>query len=274
MSDRIDVLGKVKELFLIPKLNIMTIRQVADYYEVDVDTIKKVYNRNKNEICNDGVIKETPRTFKEKKEMISGLLEREGQLVPFVKTKSGIDIQLTENIRIAIPNCGVTCFSQRAVLRIGMLLRDSKVAKEVRTQLLNTFDNATSKQRTEALGEEKDLCYNFAKSITDGDIDTAAVLINQIMQFSNRHNEELKKQIANLEQENKRLSETNLALKYETIDCDTRRNLYDAVRKLAWAADEPTAYVFNNLYDLLAERYNIGLRLRGEKTIHSKYSQD
>lgn len=39
--------------------------------------------------------------------------------------------------KILIQNGRQTYFSPRAVLRIGMLLRDSEVAKEVRTQLLN-----------------------------------------------------------------------------------------------------------------------------------------
>lgn len=41
-----------------------------------------------------------------------------------------------------IPNRGIRCFSKRAVLRFGMLLRDSEVAKEVRTQLLNIKEEA------------------------------------------------------------------------------------------------------------------------------------
>ena len=46
------------------------------------------------------------------------------------------------------------CFSKRAILRIGMLLRDSKVAQEVRTQLLNTFENASDKIKTQDIDEE------------------------------------------------------------------------------------------------------------------------
>ena len=38
-----EVLEKVKKLLLIPELEIMTTEQVADYYEVDYDAVKKVY---------------------------------------------------------------------------------------------------------------------------------------------------------------------------------------------------------------------------------------
>lgn len=40
-----------------------------------------------------------------------------------------------ENVRLGNGKTGL--FPKRAILRIGMLLRDSEVAKEVRTQLLN-----------------------------------------------------------------------------------------------------------------------------------------
>ena len=51
-----EVLDKVKKLFLIPELEVMTVKQVAEFYEVDVDVIKKCYQRNKTEIDNDGTI--------------------------------------------------------------------------------------------------------------------------------------------------------------------------------------------------------------------------
>ena len=49
LIDRIDVLNKVKELFLIPKLEMMTGKMVAEFYEVDPDTVKHVYQRNREE---------------------------------------------------------------------------------------------------------------------------------------------------------------------------------------------------------------------------------
>lgn len=44
---------------------------------------------------------------------------------------------LKNNETIEVPNRGIRIFPCRAILRIGMLLRDSDVAKEVRTQLFN-----------------------------------------------------------------------------------------------------------------------------------------
>lgn len=39
VSGRVEVLDKVKELLLLPQLEMMTAKQVADYYEVDIEAI-------------------------------------------------------------------------------------------------------------------------------------------------------------------------------------------------------------------------------------------
>ena len=62
---RTEVLDKVKKLLLIPEMNCMTIRQVADYYDVDVDTINRCCQRNRTEIVGDGVANKTPKVFKD-----------------------------------------------------------------------------------------------------------------------------------------------------------------------------------------------------------------
>ena len=41
--DRVEVLEKVKKLFLIPQLDMMTARQIADFYEVEMNTIQICY---------------------------------------------------------------------------------------------------------------------------------------------------------------------------------------------------------------------------------------
>ena len=54
--DRIDVLEKVKALVMLPDVELMTVAQIADFYEVDTETIKKIYQRNSTEITEDGVV--------------------------------------------------------------------------------------------------------------------------------------------------------------------------------------------------------------------------
>ncbi|MCC2363915.1 Bro-N domain-containing protein [Bacillus cereus] len=48
-------------------------------------------------------------------------------------------------------------FPKRAILRVGMLLRDSEVAKEVRTQLLNIKENTVTDVKTYEIDYEQEV---------------------------------------------------------------------------------------------------------------------
>jgi len=58
-------------------------------------------------------------------------------------------------------------YSKRAILRFGMLLRDSTIAQEVRTQLLNVFEQSGDGQRTEQMDEETKLILAIVKAGND-----------------------------------------------------------------------------------------------------------
>ena len=59
---RYEVLEKVKKLLLLPGTDLMSIEQVADYYEVSMDHVKSLYGLNREEIDSDGT-KMLPRGF-------------------------------------------------------------------------------------------------------------------------------------------------------------------------------------------------------------------
>ena len=75
-------------------------------------------------------------------------------------------------------------FTTRAILRIGMLLRDSKIAKEVRTQLLNIEEKATVSQKIDSITDEQRLVLNiiYAKD----DIERANAT-GALLSFKNKH---------------------------------------------------------------------------------------
>ena len=75
-----------------------------------------------------------------------------------------------KQVTLSIPHTGLKIFSKRAVLRFGMLLRDSKIAKEVRTQLLNVFEYSTDTQKTQAIDEEKRLLTDISMAYASGDV--------------------------------------------------------------------------------------------------------
>ena len=142
LIDRTEVLDRVKKLTLLPDDLHVTVEMAASYYEVGKEAIKSVIKDHRDELESDGLkvlrgseITEFARSFEDPANFSN-------------KTRS----------LILIP--------RRALLRIGMLLRDSAVAKQVREYLLNVeevarkdapvvIDEATKlqlqKQRAEAM---------------------------------------------------------------------------------------------------------------------------
>lgn len=235
--NRLEVLDKVKQLFLIPDMNVMTTKQVAEYYEVGVEAVQKCYQRNKVEIDGDGT------TVKGIKDFLTG---RNVQL----ESKQGkVVVQIDRTTTLEIPNRGIKCFSKRAILRIGMLLRDSNVAKEVRTQLLNTFENANSEQSTATIVEEENLWKDLYKAVASEDFTAETKAKSRIIAFQYRH-------IKKLEDEKKILTA-------EILKWDDRSKLNKAVRSIASARDVPFGYVWNELYNELLYKHHIGLKNRG-----------
>jgi mRNA-degrading endonuclease toxin of MazEF toxin-antitoxin module len=133
---RTEVLDKAKEILLIPKMKCLTTNMVADYFGVDVEVIQKCYQRNKEEIDSDGV------KVRDYKDFMLGLNIQPKQLPG---RGAGYEFDLSNGIKFVIPRgFGVKTFTKRAVLRVAMLLRDSEVAKQIRTHLLNVFEGEES----------------------------------------------------------------------------------------------------------------------------------
>jgi hypothetical protein len=92
---------------------IATTAQMAEYYEVPEDTVGKVYRRNKDEFASDGA-----------------------------KVLRGKDLKGVTDILSELQDgvIALTIWTPRAALRLGMLLRDSPVAQQVRTVLLDVAE--------------------------------------------------------------------------------------------------------------------------------------
>lgn len=245
---RVDVLEKVKSLIMLPDIELMTVAQVADFYEVELDTIKRVYQRSKTEIDEDGVVNLTSKLLKE-------------QLVPLDiinRTKAYAEVEFKDGTKLILPNRGLKGFPKRAVLRIGMLLRDSKVAKEVRTQLLNTFEEAPAEAKTVNINEELDIQAKIGQAFLSGDIMQIAEAVTEGMAYKNRH-------IAKLESQNDDLKLVNGTLTDKTLYWADRACLNKAIRTMANVRGIPIGQVWEELYDELLYGYHINLKARGGK---------
>ena len=255
---RTEVLDKVKKLLLIPEMNCMTIRQVADYYEVDFDTLRKCYMRNRLEIDADGVVTKTPAIFKE---ILNGTT---CPIKNFEQQNGKLVIQIDGNTRLEIPNRGIKCFSKRAILRIGMLLRDSKIAQEVRTQLLNIVEHTAEEKPellTQDIDDEEKLQAAIGKAFATGDIMEFATAAQAYTAFQRRHID--------------RIETSNKLLTAEVLHISDRKMFNRVMRKFASTLHISFGVAFSMLYKQLSYRYGIDLKKRGNrKTPYIQYIKD
>lgn len=103
------ILDRFGTLKTIPHLSGATLQQVASFYQVCTQTIKTLSYSHRKEMLADGYQ---------------------------ILTKK--DLQNFSDPSLTIPNRGLIFFSRRAILRLGMLLRDSPIARQVRSYLLDS----------------------------------------------------------------------------------------------------------------------------------------
>lgn len=235
----IEVLERVKSLLLIPETEFATAKQVAEFYEVDPKVIEHIYTRHLDELTSDGMC------FKKYKEI--SFLHCGG-----MKTAKGkVTFTFEDGTTFDFPTKGLKVFPRRAILRIGMLLRDSAVAKEVRTQLLNIEEKSSMETKTEDIDEELRLINNVGRAYASGDNDELIKATTEYNAFQKRH-------IRKLENDNK-------ALAGNILEWKDRNRLNAGVRKLASVRRVYFGNIWNELYKNLQYKYGICLKQRGNK---------
>lgn len=120
-----ELLTKVKGLmFAVHQgTGIATTEQMAEFFEVTPEVVRDNLRRHSAEFKSDGVDTLRNKALKEVREILS-----------------------------LSPNCpNLTVWTPRAALRLGMVLRDSEVAEQVRTALLNMVETVTPVVRNESV---------------------------------------------------------------------------------------------------------------------------
>ncbi|HCL4455223.1 TPA: phage antirepressor KilAC domain-containing protein [Clostridium botulinum] len=160
----VEVLDKVKNVILLPYGDSMTTDMVADYFEVGVSAIKSLVFHNEEEVVSDGYT----------------VLEKE-QLSSFKEL-----CQIKSRAR------KISIFPRRAILRVAMLLRDSKVAKEIRTRLLDMSENKEIiKDTINEIDEEKQLMLNIMMAKDDME---QAMAVNKLKQYKDEKEKKIKEE--------------------------------------------------------------------------------
>lgn len=240
--NRLEVLDKVKKLLLLEGIELATTEQVASYYEVSKELVYMTVSRNIEELSLDGY-----KVFFKDNLLTNGML---------VKTKrGGFDIIGSNNNIIASgSNKGIALFTKRSILRVGMLLRDSEVAQEVRTQLLNIVEEVPKEKQIKHIDKENSLLLGIIGST---DKLEQALAIREYKQYKDRHIEQLQ-------------NENNL-LKGEIQDWNIQGLINRLVRKISWRVFKGSFDKgWDKLYGTMYYRYNIGIRKRISNCKHGK----
>jgi hypothetical protein len=122
LGTRVEVLDKVKALLLLPDGVHVTAKTAAEYFEVEYEALHKVVQRHREELESNGLV-----------------VLRGSALAAFERDNMSLSNKSYPQVR-----SNLTVLPRRAVLNLAMLLRDSEVARQVRTSLLDAEEVARS----------------------------------------------------------------------------------------------------------------------------------
>lgn len=125
-AGRVDVLDKVGAIQMLPDNTHVTTEMVAAFYEVPASTIESLAQANADELAANG------------RRVLAGAELRE-----FATPFGGV-----ANLGVSAKARSLALYDRRAVLLVGMLLRDSAIARKVRQYLLDA--EAVTRQLTPA----------------------------------------------------------------------------------------------------------------------------
>jgi hypothetical protein len=115
----------------------------------------------------------------------------EAQLVnTFTSGRYNTTAVMEDGEEVSLSNAGNLLFSQRAVVRIGMLLGKTEVADEFRTQLLSIFQDASIDQKIAELSIEQDILQEALNGYTTNNMTAVLEAMIKWVRYKNRHRQE------------------------------------------------------------------------------------
>lgn len=129
-SRSLNIMNKYKTITTINNMEYETLDRVAEYFEVDYDCIKRLIQRHKEELINNGLL------------ILNGNKTRKFLVENKILLTNYRGYFISDNRRFA--NKSNTLVNKRCFLNIAMLLRDSKVAQEIRSKILSIILNGNS----------------------------------------------------------------------------------------------------------------------------------
>lgn len=237
--NRLEVLDSVGEILLLPNTEYATTEMLANYYKVEKKALQKLVERNRDELNTDGL---SNKSYKEIKVLVNA------------------DNMST----LKIPPKGTLIFPKRAILRVGMLLRDSEIAKEIRTKLLDiTHDsekgNGNMNTIINEIDEEKQLQMQLGIAICEGNMQKVVEIQTQINSIKNARITQLEK------------DKENIIIHALTIE-ESRDVVNRLIRTIAYTKDNGyVARTWGELYKKLNYKLHINIKSREKKNKRDSY---
>lgn len=158
----LDIMDKYKTITTINNMEYETLDKVAEYFEVDYDCIKILIQRNKKELINNGLL------------ILNGSKTREILVGNNLFPTNYRGYFIADNRKFA--NKSNTLVNKRCFLNMAMLLRDSTIAQEIRSKMLDIILNGNSNNEMptvnntellEKIEEQNKIINELSKMIKD-----------------------------------------------------------------------------------------------------------
>lgn len=248
---RVEVLDKVGTLLSLPNTELYTTEMVANYYGVTTDVIKKTIQLHNDELTSNGL---KSMTGKEIKEMYLG-----SDNISLANFKGYFTVngsKMNNNVN--------RIFAKRTVLNVGMLLRDSEIAKEIRSRLLDIVhdsekSNGDISTVIEEVSEEKQLMLDRMEAEFNGDFDKVCEINAKLFALKN-------KRIKELEDEVETITTHSLTIE-ESSDVINRLIRIIAVKEY----NNQFSKVWGDFYSKLNYKLGINIKSRTKKKKSDSY---
>lgn len=253
-ENNIHILESVKDILTIANTDLITVQMGADYYKVGLEAINSLIKNNRDELIENGL-----KIYK-KKDFLKVL---EGHLRNNKQMNGKSILTFNDGYELIFPNRGMYLMTKRTLLNIGMLLRDSEIAKELRKRILDIVHDAENGNGnidtiSNEIDEETRLKVDYVDAMMSGDL----VKMNEI----NAKLFELKnKRILELEKESKHKSGVIEGLAENITLAEKRQRLNQIIR--INGIDKVTDR-WNLLYSEFEKKYHLDLSKRMDNLVY------
>lgn len=253
-EQNIHILESVKDILTIANTDLITVQMGADYFEVTERRIRQVIKEINEELQENGLKMYNKENFlKEIKLPLRNNKQMNGKSI----------LTFNDGYELIFPNRGMYLMTKRTLLNIGMLLRDSEIAKELRKRILDIVHDAENGNGNidtivNEIDEETRLKVDYVDAMMSGDL----VKMNEI----NAKLFELKnKRILELEKESKHKSGVIEGLAENITLAEKRQRLNQIIR--INGIDKVTDR-WNLLYSEFEKKYHLDLSKRMDNLVY------